>query len=151
MKKRDRIVAAVCQRYHKRTHKFGIEVPKTSKRALEIDKENGNHLWCDAIEKEMTSVKVAFKILPGNESPPIGYQQMSCHMIFDVKLDGFKRKARLVAGGHTTEAPAVMTYASVVSRQTVRIALALAALNDLEVKTSDVQSAYLTSPCEEKI
>ena len=31
-------------------------------------------------------------------------------MIFDVKLDGFKRKARLVAGGHMTDAPAVLTF-----------------------------------------
>ena len=59
---------------------------------------------------------------------------MDCHLIFDVKLDGFVRKARLVAGGHQTESPAVLTYASVVSRETVRIALTIAALNDLEVK-----------------
>src|SRR6476620_5291726 len=57
----------------------------------------------------------------------------------------------MVAGGHMTEAPAVMTYASVVSRETVRVALTIAALNGLEVKASDIQNAYLTSPCEEKI
>ena len=50
-----------------------------------------------------------------------------------------------------TEARAVMTYASVVSRNTVCIALTIAALNDLQVKGSDVQNAYLTAPCEEKI
>lgn len=44
-----------------------------------------------------------------------------------------------------------MTYASVVSRETVRIALTVAALNDLEVKASDIQNAYLTAPCKEKI
>ena len=49
------------------------------------------------------------------------------------------------------KAPAVITYASVVSRDTVRIALTIAALNDLQVKGSDVQNAYLTAPCEEKI
>jgi hypothetical protein len=58
---------------------------------------------------------------------PPGYQYMECHMVFDIKLDGFKRKARLVAGGHMTDAPAVMTYASVVSPDTVRIALMMAA------------------------
>jgi hypothetical protein len=40
---------------------------------------------------------------------------MECHMVFDVKIEGFRRKARLVAGGHTTETPAVMTYATKVS------------------------------------
>ena len=33
----------------------------------------------------------------------------------------------------------------------VWIALTVAALNDLEVKTSDVQNAYLTAPCAEVI
>jgi len=47
--------------------------------------------------------------------------------------------------------PPHMTYASVVSCETVRIALTLAALNGLEVKTSDIQNAYLTAPCAEKI
>ena len=29
LKKRDRIIASVNARYHKRTHKFGIEIPKS--------------------------------------------------------------------------------------------------------------------------
>ena len=62
-------------------------------------------------------------------------------MIFDVKMEDFRHKARYVAGGHTTEAPTVLTYASVVSRETVQIALTLAALNDLDVKVSDIQNA----------
>src|SRR4029079_6717373 len=113
--------------------------------------ENGNTLWHTAIAKEMTAVRIAFKILGDGQEPQPGHQFMACHMIFDVKLDGFRRKARLVAGGHMTEAPAVLTYSSVVSRESVRIALMLAALNDLEVKGSDVQNAYLTAPCDEKI
>jgi len=76
---------------------------------------------------------------------------MSCHMIFDVKLDGFKRKVRFVAGAHMIDAPAVLTYSSVVSRESVRIVLTLAAPNDLELKASDIQNAYLTAPCEEVI
>jgi len=81
-------------------------------------------------------------------------------MIFDVKLDSFCRKARLVAGGHQTEPPAsVLTYTSVVSRENIQIALNIAALNDftiavlndLLVKLSDIQNAYLTAPCAEKV
>ena len=49
----DRIIASVNKQYHKRTHKFGIEIPRTVERALQIDKENGNNLWRDAIAKEM--------------------------------------------------------------------------------------------------
>eukprot|EP00978_Attheya_sp_CCMP212_P010641 scaffold25919_cov25-Attheya_sp.AAC.1 len=50
-----------------------------------------------------------------------------------------------------TEAPATLTYTSVVSRESVRIALTLAALNDLEVKTEDVANAFLQVPVLEKI
>jgi hypothetical protein len=45
----------------------------------------------------------------------------------------------MVAGGHMTETPASMTYVSAVSRKSVRIALMLAALNDLQVKTADIK------------
>jgi hypothetical protein len=72
-------------------------------------------------------------------------------MVFDIKMEDFKRKARLVAGGHKTEAPATITYASGVSRKTVRIALMLAALNDLQVKAGDVLNAYITAPCKDKV
>jgi hypothetical protein len=56
----------------------------------------------------------------------------------------------MVAGGHTTEAPKTLTYASAVSRESVRIVLTMAALNDLEVKAADIQNAYLTAPVSER-
>jgi hypothetical protein len=61
-----------------------------------------------------------------------------------------KRKARHFAGGHTTDAPTAMTYASVVSRESVCIRLLRAALNDLSILTADIQNEYLTSPWVEK-
>jgi hypothetical protein len=148
LKKHDRIISLVCKRttcYLKRTHKFGIEVPKTVKEALALDRKNGNTLWMDAIAKEMKQVCIAFNILPDGHSTPIGYQKIPCHMIFDVKMEDFRQKARLVAGGHQTEAPATITYASVVSRETVRLALTIASLNDLEVKVGDVLNTYITA------
>jgi hypothetical protein len=151
LRKRNRIIAAVNKRVFKRTHKFGVKVPTTVAEAERFDKENGNTLWQDAIRKEMDSVRIAFKILNGTEAVPPGHQEITCHLIFDVKMEDFRRKARYVAGGHTTEAPATLTYASVVSRETVRIALTIAALNALEVKASDIQNAYLTAPITEKI
>ena len=88
-----RIIAAVNKRYHKRTHKFGFEIPKTVERALEIDREMGEHctLWRDAIAKEMKNVRVAFKIMEDGKDPPPGYSFMNCHMVFDIKLDGYKQ------------------------------------------------------------
>ena len=56
---------------------------------------------------------------------------MRCHIIFDVKFgENFQRKARLVAGGHITDTPNTLTYSSVVPRDSVRIALTIAALNE---------------------
>ena len=61
--------------------------------ALQIDTESESDLWRKAIEKEMTNIKSAFKILEDNEKVPISYQFIKCHMIFDIKMD-FTRKAR---------------------------------------------------------
>jgi hypothetical protein len=72
-------------------------------------------------------------------------------MIFDVRMEYFRRKARFVAGGHTTDTPNTITYASVVSRELVRVALTLEALNDLDVKMADIENSYLTAPITEKV
>ena len=106
LKKRDQTMSAVNKRHRSRTHKFGIKIPKTVKRALEIDKENGNALWADAIAKEMKNIRIAFKVLNDDEKAPVGCHCVDCHMIFDCKMESnFRRKARLVAGGHMTESP----------------------------------------------
>ena len=80
------------------------------------------------------------------------YQEIRCHLIFDVNIgENFGRKARFVAGGHTTDTPACMTYASVVTRDSVRIALALAASNALKILAGDIKNSYLTEECRENI
>jgi hypothetical protein len=76
LKKRDIIIAKVNTRYLKRTHKFGIEVPKSVEHAIRLDKKNNNNLWETVIAKEMKEVKVAFKILGTDEYEPVNYQ---CH------------------------------------------------------------------------
>ena len=80
----------------------------------------------------------------------IGFQEIGCHIVFDVKMD-FTRKARFVAGGHTTDAPAAMTYSSVVSRESVRLGFLIAALNGLDIMACDLENAYLNAKCREKI
>ena len=72
-------------------------------------------------------------------------------MVFDIRIDGLVRKARLVAGGHTTTSPSSITYSSVVSRDSVRIAFLVAALNDLTLVAADIGNAYLNAPNKEKI
>jgi hypothetical protein len=45
----------------------------------------------------------------------------------------------------------MMTYESVVSRESVRIALTLAALNNLDVMMGDIDNYYLTASITEKV
>ena len=78
MAKRNRIIAAVKRRYHKRNQKFGIKVRND---------------WDEAVKFD----------------PPPYFQEIKFHLIFDVKMEDFCRKERLVAGGHMTESPATLT------------------------------------------
>jgi hypothetical protein len=151
LKKRTRSIAAVTKRYHKRTHKFGIEVPNSWDDCVILDKENDNTLWQDAARKEMKNVRMSFKIINGEESVPPTYQEICCHMTFYVKMEDVRHKAGFVVGGYTTYTPHAIPYASVVSRESVRIALTLAALNDLDIKMADIENAYLTAPITEKV
>ena len=129
MKMRIRILAKVKSKHWLRSHKFGIRIPKSVEEAKKIDNQNRNTLWWDAICKEMRNVRPAFEVFEGTKDQfPVGYQFMKCHIIFNIKFrENFHHKARLVAGGHTTETPATLTYSSVVSRDAVRIALLPAA------------------------
>ena len=72
-------------------------------------------------------------------------------MVFDIKMKDFRCKFRLVAGGQITKPPATIMYASVVSRETVRIALMIATLNDLDKKLGDIFNAYIQASVTEKL
>jgi hypothetical protein len=134
-------------------------VPKTVKEALAIDEEMGTDFWRKALGKEMTKMKVAWKSADGvkrkqartgKEPSLIGFQEIRCHVIFDVKMD-FTRKAIFFAVGHTTDTPGLITYSSVVLPDSVRLAFFIAGLNDLDVLAGDVTNAYLSASCREKI
>ena len=49
-------------------------------------------------------------------------------MVFNIKMEDSRQKARLAAGDHMTKAPATITYASVMSRETIRIGFMIATL-----------------------
>ena len=137
-RQRNRIVAKV-KCYWRMTHKFGIRLLKTVAEALAMDDKTGTDFWQKALGKEMNKVKVAWTAVDDvspeqartrKESSMIGYQEIRCHVIVNVKMD-FTRKAGFVAGGHTTDTPSSITYSSVVSRDSVRLAFLIAGLNDL--------------------
>ena len=86
LKKRQQILSKAKFNYWKRTHNYGIKVPKTVEEALKFDKENNNNLWRDAINEEMKKVKGSFELIDGDPSKLVGYQHITTHFIFDIKL-----------------------------------------------------------------
>ncbi len=74
LKRKKSFFKAVKARYAKRSHKFGIRVPKTIDEALAIDRETNTNFWHDAIQKEMKNNRIAFKFLDDGERVPIGFK-----------------------------------------------------------------------------
>jgi len=98
----------------------------------------------------MKNFRIAFRILHDSEKIPPAHSFLPCQLIFDVKIEGTS-KARLVAAGCRTADPDGCTWADVVSRETVRLALTYAALNELDVMSSDIQNVYLTALTSHKL
>ena len=107
LKLRRRIVNKVKSRYWSTTHKFGIRLPKSVEEALEIDKITGTDFWAKAIQKERDKVKIAWQALEGvtpeeirsgKSGKLVGYQEIDCHMVFDVKMDSPGKQDLLLVG-----------------------------------------------------
>ena len=54
----------------------------------------------------MKNAIIDFELYESNvEDLPPGYQEVSCHIIFDVNIgDNLRRKAQILAGGHKATA-----------------------------------------------
>jgi Reverse transcriptase (RNA-dependent DNA polymerase) len=97
----------------------------------------------------MRMIDCAFKF-PEDNKAPVGFQKIDCHMVFDVKMT-LERKAHYVAGGHQTEPTKDITFASVVSRDSICITFLTVALNDLKILSADISGAYLNTKAAEKV
>ena len=97
------------------------------------------HTWHPA------SLQPAFKVWEKRkEDIPIGYQEIECCMIFDIKLgENVCRKAILVGSVHKTATPDLITYSSVSSRDSVRVSLTIAALNELDILACGIQIFFV--------
>ena len=111
--------------------------------------ENGNNFWRKAISLEMHNVDVAFKVLEEDQKAPPGWNRVTGHLVFDIKMD-ITHKARWVLDGHKTSDPISSTYAGVVSRESVRKVFTYSALNELDICASDIINAYLQAPSTQK-
>ncbi len=87
LKKRDAIILLVkhCNiRYLKKTHNYGLPLPKSVEDALAINRCSGSTLWADAIAMEMKNVRVVFNTLEDGRKVPHEFQFVKCHMISDI-------------------------------------------------------------------
>ena len=102
--------------------KFGDQVPRNWKEAMELDAKNNSTLWHDAIKKEMDQIAEygTLRDLGRGATAPSGYKKITVLPVFDVKHD-LRHKARLVAGGHLTDPLKDSVYLGVVSLQSLHL------------------------------
>ena len=75
---------------HGKKYEFGIEIPKSHKSALVLNKTNQNLLWEKSVKKEMDQIVDEFDsfiILQENEPTPKGYKRVPYHLISACKVD----------------------------------------------------------------
>ena len=82
--------------------KYGVRVPRNCEEAIELDTANNNHLWRDALDREMKNVGIAFHVLAKGQQAPVEWHKFSVHVVFDVKMSG-ERRARFICGGYSLD------------------------------------------------
>ena len=63
---------------------------------------------------------VAFQLIGKENIKPVDYEEIKCHLIFDVKMD-LTRKAHYFSGKHMPDPTFSMTYSRVFSQESVCI------------------------------
>jgi len=136
-----------------RVFQYGVEVPRNRKHADQLDKANGDTMWADASDKEITALcnYDCFIFKAADFKPGPAYQRTNLRLIYAVKQD-LRRKARLVAGGHLIHlADNIRVYSSTVKTLSVRALDVIAHRNGLKQLCGDVGNAFVNADTQEKI
>ena len=124
---------------HQIQYKFGVRIPHNYQESLQLDKENGNSLWAEAVCLEMEQMDY-----------PADYIKISVLLVFDVKSER-RRKGRLVARSDFTPEPDEAVNSSVASLRSLWAVTFLGELNHLKLMAGDVGNVYLESDTNEKV
>ena len=92
-------------------------------------------------------MQVSFYFKDEGKCSPIGYQDITIHVVFYVKID-LIRKTHFVEEVSWTEPPTSDTYESMETRDGVCVALILVPLNNIDDLSVDIHGTYLNSPCK---
>ena len=87
------------------------------------------------------------KLFPKEE----GWQKAPLRMIFDIKNEDQRYKARLVIGGHKVDSTGYNVYSSQVDNMSVLLLFLIAKHAGLDIMTCDVSNAFVTAPNSEKV
>jgi hypothetical protein len=88
-------------------HKFGCNLPHSVEEALEIDRQTWTDHCQRALNKEMSKVKIAWNardditpddVRSGKVKDMIGFQEIGCHIVFDIKKDTLQEEQGFVLG-----------------------------------------------------
>ena len=128
------------------------EEPKTVKDALS---GTNSEKWTEAMESEMKSLNKnkVWELV----KLPKGRKAIGCKWIFKTKIDGDgnieRYKARLVAQGYTQKfgVDYDQTFSPVVSFESIRSIISIAAKNGLKLHQIDVKTAFLNGELSEEI
>ena len=133
-------------------YKFGVRVPRDHKEAVHLQEAQGHSKWTDAeaVELEQINDYDTLRDLGKGTAIPKGFTKIRVHFVYDIKHDG-RFKARLVAGGHMTEANKEDSYSGVVSLKSMRLAMLVGEMNGLSSMVGDIGNAYLESFTREKV
>lgn len=101
LKKGDQIIFKVKSQksqYNKKTHKYGIKIPKIVEKAIVIVCKTDTTFLSNAIAKETTNVWVAFNVLANSKCSRTGFKHVPRHMVFTINMEDFTHRAKLVVG-----------------------------------------------------
>eukprot|EP00536_Pseudo-nitzschia_multiseries_P000815 jgi/Psemu1/1835/gm1.1835_g len=113
---------------------YGVCLPKSIVEAKATDLETGTNHWAQAIAKEMKNSSIAFEF-NGEDKILVGHTKITMQTVFDHKVPEISKE---------------YTYLSVPSQDSVQLFFLLAALNNLDALSADIQNAYLTAPIKKK-
>jgi hypothetical protein len=133
-------------------YKYGFEILRDYKHAIELDEKHGTTRWVDATSLEMVQFNNydCFHDQGKGVDIPKGFKKIQVHLIYDVKHNG-RHKARLVADGHLNNIPVDSFYSGVVTLRGLRLLIFLAELNHLQTWATDTGNAYLEALTSEKV
>ena len=92
-----------------------------------------------------------FQYMPGHYKIPKDYQYAPLRVIFDIKQEDLRHKARLVAGWHVVDSSMYESCSSVVQTMMVHLLETKALKHDLKIITGDIGDAFVQATTKEKI